>query len=464
MKRKLSIILTVVLALALCVCVLAGCTENLKQKAIPTVTGGVVASNGGMSVVYGDYLYFINGFAGETAANTFGSVVKGGIARVNLVNGKPDGEAQVIVPKNVYGTDKTYGGIYISGDYIYYASTNAELDGDGKPKTGESVLMRTKVDGTDSRQLAVFDDHSIVFRVAGDNLVYIRSNTIYSINLTGKNFDAVTVAEGVLTGYIMNEDYIFFTGYNEGDSADQLIKVYPLAGGEVKTIVSAALMEKTGVKYTFALLSAIDEGDSVKLFYTKTDDGLNSPETGVYACSFLKSNFDFAAANETRFTRNSNSTTNLAYTQFYKAGPYYLGFASTKLDAFNADGSKVIGSENYSSLNIGTAFTVFDIEETADSVNLWYINSSVVYKICLLSKSGDSYSFVEENTVKIFSGSYDSTYVTLEKIGSVIYYFNSGISNNAYYYVINEGTDASTDTAKGRILGIITEADIISAF
>ena len=118
MKKKLTILFAALLVVVTAAAVFAGCTENLKQDAISTEFSDVVASNGGMAVVYGNYLYFVNGYAGETAANTFGEVVKGAVCRVSLQNGVPSGEAQVIVPKNVYGTDKTYGGIYIVDDYI----------------------------------------------------------------------------------------------------------------------------------------------------------------------------------------------------------------------------------------------------------------------------------------------------------------------------------------------------------
>ena len=60
MKKK--IIFTIVCAVLLC-CVLAACGENTNQNAIPTVAGDV-SDNGGMAVSYGDYVYFINGFAG----------------------------------------------------------------------------------------------------------------------------------------------------------------------------------------------------------------------------------------------------------------------------------------------------------------------------------------------------------------------------------------------------------------
>ncbi len=462
MKKKLLITVTVILALATCIGLLAGCTESLKQNAIPTNFSDKVSSNGGMTVVYGDYLYFINGYAGESVDNTFGNVVKGSIARVALKDGAPDGEATIIVPKNVYGTDTTYGGIYISNDYIYYATTSTDLDGDGNAKTSCGVIMRTKVDGTDTKVVAEFDSHSTVFKVVGDKLVYIRNNGIYSVDLNSKKFDVTTIESSILTGYVMDDNYIYYNVYVDSDTSNYAMKVYPLAGGEAKTILSAELFGKTDVKYTFGIVSVIDEGDSVKVFYSKKDDAQGNPEEGFYATAFDKATFTYNKDNEKRFTQNSSSTTNLAYTKFYKAGDYYLGYASTKLDAFNADGTRVQGTDTIRSLNVGSTITVFDIEETSDSVVLWYLDSnSVLRKITILEKDGEGWKFVEGNETKIFSGKFSKNYTNIEKVGNVLYYMNSNVSNNAYYYVIDEEKPAE---GKEKILGIITQTDIIAAF
>ena len=212
------------------------------------------------------------------------------------------------------------------------------------------------------------------------------------------------------------------------------------------------------VEYTFSLLSAVDEGENyVKLFYSKTDNGVNTPEVGIYSYEFNKANFSFNKEYEVRYTHNTTSTTNLAYTKFYKAGSYYLGFASTKLDFFNADGTRA----DVDSINIGSAITVFDVEETADAVYLWYLSSDVLYRLQIMTVNDGVYTVVEKSTKKMFSASYDKTYVSFEKIGDVIYYLNSTISNNAYYYVLDEDAE---DTAAGKILGIITDADRIEAF
>ena len=459
MKKSL-IVITFILAVVLVAAALVGCTESYKQSAVPTEKGAV-SDNGGMAVVYGKYLYFINGYAGESADNTFGSVVKGAIARVELENDKPKGNAQVIVSKNVYGTDTTYGGLYIADDYIYFASTNTDLDSTGSAKTASGVLMRAKVDGSSVERIATFDDHSFVFTVVGKKLTYIRNNNVYVIDLTVSKLSATTVETGILTGYLLTEDYLYYTQYNDGHSDNYVIKAYPLAGGKAKVILSNANLN-ADTEYTFSLLSAIDEGNNkVKLFYTKTDSGLNTPEVGVYAYEYVKGTFAFNKANEVRFTHNATSATNLAYTKFYKAGTYYLGLASTKLDIFNADGTRATGDEGLESLNIGSTVSVFEVEETENAVYLWYIDSNVLKRIQILSVNNGVYAIVEKSAKKMFTGSYNTTYVSIDRIGDVLYYLNSSISDNAYYYVLD---DAAESTDAGKILGIITETDRIAAF
>lgn len=461
MKKKLLITITVVLAI-LVVGVFVGCTESLKQDAIATNFSDAVASNGGMAVVYGDYLYFVNGYAGVDADNAFGEVVKGAVARVALENGLPKGEAQIIVPKNVYGTDKNYGGIYISDHYIYYATTSTELDGNGNPKTGKCVLMRTKVDGTDTKEIATFDDHSIVFKVVGDKLVYIRANGIYSVDLKSKKFDVTTVDTEILTGYLMDDTNVYYTKYIDGDSANYSVNVYPLAGGEIKTLLSANIMGEENTKYKINLTSVLDEGNTTRIFYHKEDNGQGTPKAGFYSLSFDKNTCEYVAENEARFTLNASSASNLNYTKFYKAGDFYLGFASTKIDAFKADGTRVENPKGIETLNVGSTFTVFDVEETENSVYLWYFDgSNVLHKIQILAKNDGNWAFVEGNETKLFSEKYDSSYVSIEKIGNVLYYLGSDVSNNAFYYVLS---DENPSEGKGKILGEITEADVVAAF
>jgi len=111
-----------------------------------------VTSNGGFAVETKDFVYFINGSQVNTADNTYGDVVKGALMRISkteLAEAKYDA-AQIVVPSLFVAGDYT-AGIFIYGDYVYYASPTT----DKNTKTGQienSYLdfKRAKLDGSEA--------------------------------------------------------------------------------------------------------------------------------------------------------------------------------------------------------------------------------------------------------------------------------------------------------------------------
>ena len=86
-KKLLSLIIMCIMAVSV---LFAGCTpKGLRDN---PATDANVVSNGGMTVVKGDYLYFVNGFEDETKLtkydNKYGKVTHAGIYRTKLVNGQ----------------------------------------------------------------------------------------------------------------------------------------------------------------------------------------------------------------------------------------------------------------------------------------------------------------------------------------------------------------------------------------
>lgn len=107
MNKKFIIVLICLVVAAI---MLGGCVETFKQEPISgNYDNKTVSSNGGLAVVYGDYLYFINGYASADDENTFGKVIKGAISRVELdVNKVPKEDTfQIVVPKKAYSIEKS---------------------------------------------------------------------------------------------------------------------------------------------------------------------------------------------------------------------------------------------------------------------------------------------------------------------------------------------------------------------
>lgn len=154
MKKK---IFSIVMMLFLAVSVfLTGCKDN----GLPNNpdTNATIFSNGGMSVVKGDYLYFVNGYVDAASLtkddNKAGQVTKAGIYRTKLNNQEIDkdvdgflteGTTDRVVSK-VVGFDK--GGFYIYGDNIYYATPYMKLNKEGVLQNDRIEFHRIGIDGT----------------------------------------------------------------------------------------------------------------------------------------------------------------------------------------------------------------------------------------------------------------------------------------------------------------------------
>ena len=157
-------------------------------------TSYAVTSNGGSAVKYGNYVYFINGSRGyeddNGTANKFGSVVKGGLYRAELINANGgDDESkgykdfipavndetglalasteklnyklekehvvnnQLLVPKTIGTSGYSDGGIYIFDNYVYYATPANSKDKSGAIMDDYTLFLRTKLDGSYTEEI-----------------------------------------------------------------------------------------------------------------------------------------------------------------------------------------------------------------------------------------------------------------------------------------------------------------------
>lgn len=118
------------------------------------VSDAEVSSNGGFVVEKGEYVYFINGVEGYTAKNKYGKVVKGALMRISKteLNGLLNGEdvaAQTVVP-SLFVQERQKSGIYIYGDYVYYATPTTDTDEKGNVENSWIDVKRAKIDGSEA--------------------------------------------------------------------------------------------------------------------------------------------------------------------------------------------------------------------------------------------------------------------------------------------------------------------------
>ena len=158
MKKGTKILsLAAALALGVSTLTFTGCgkkggykgEETLAQYQAAMANGDEVSSNGGFVVEKGDYVYFINGVENTTANNGYGAPVKGSLMRISktdLADGKYD-QAKIVVP-SLFTAQDFNAGVYIYGDYVYYATPTTDKNVSGQ--TGNSFIdfKRAKLDGT----------------------------------------------------------------------------------------------------------------------------------------------------------------------------------------------------------------------------------------------------------------------------------------------------------------------------
>ncbi len=515
--NKIILLLAIVLLVG---CLFAACTENTKQTGVETSTANtIVTSNGGVAVQYGNYLYFVNGYVGSSALNTFGSVKTGAICRVEIKK-NADGiyydynTFAVIVPKNVYGTDTTNPGIYIAGDYVYYHTTSVDKNSKREYKTDEGVLMRTKLDGSVSEQIAAFSDNSTVFRVAGNYLVYVvtedSKTMLHAVNLSNLKDNKVLDENGAVA-YTFSDNYVVFTTYNYDrvgkTTSDYLVKIFDFQTGKTSLLLSSDIYnnQKDGPLYITTIKSVQENDNVIVLFYTKDDDTNDDINNGYYYTFIPKASLKFSLKNEYRMTFQMDTTT---YNNFYQLkNGWILAYHDKVFEVYDTfhegtenscgyctrkQNEKSVAQEQgtYLTYKLTSATALVGVYETDDEVYAYFTTSPTINDTTytalnyfkLFSKTVENqkvnYVAVRENVAVFFYFNYDSTYTTYEVTdlkyygangdtsAKAVYFLNKDLGAKAFasYFIIqnnNDKEDAEKEPA-GKILGKIDGEDLVS--
>lgn len=473
-------IILIIICLFVGIFLLTGCVENFKQDAVAgDYSDKTVTSNGGLAVTYGKYLYFINGYAEEADDNEFGKTLKGAIARVELnAERKPVKDTfTVIVPKKVYSTEKNYGGLYIFNDYIYYSTTGMDKDSEGKPKTSEMVIMRTKVDGTGTQVIAEFKSHSTPYKISGDRLVYISEQKVCRIDLSNKKFKTETVVEGIDTAYFFTkpedgsnamDNYVF---YSKTDSDTSKKTIYAMAiNGDKNVAIISNDMLSTEALLTPTILEIKYNGDKLTVFYSITDNRTNEPAAGLYSYTY-DIGMSFNKANLVRYTNNPTTTKGFEYKSFYVVGDKVLAFGSatnssdtavSKIDVYNLTGEYLYNAITFAATVIPYDF--YSVSEDAGmAYYMYYTSGDKFYNIKLFDVTDGALVKAEGNAELYYSGTFGSQWISAEVINGTLYFFKSAISNNIFYLDLDSVEARNAETQKDALLGKMTDTDRISA-
>lgn len=341
MKKKLAIILACVMLCA--TVVMAGCSGSSYSKI--AVNGKqdysyTVYSNGGNSVQYGNYIYFINGTKGYEDAdgkqNTWNDVTKGALYRAELtgvkdtvnlgdftIQANADGKefvstkgldydensidivnVQLIAPKVIGTSGYNDGGIFIYDEYVYYATPNNEKDKTGTVQAKRTDFFRTKLDGSDTAKIYTTEAETATspyaFHKKGDSvyLVVLSGTEVISVECTNKKImESKRIAKDVKSALLP-----YRTTYKKGDTSVVLEDfVYILrdtveGSDPLKTGTNIEVMECDGVAgrkvislgKTDTALEAVRDGmlyyrspnqsNNTAIYYTNLHDALMGTE------------------------------------------------------------------------------------------------------------------------------------------------------------------------------------------
>ena len=259
----------------------AGCNKTSLSKTTNTTKD--VVSNGGVSVTYNGYVYFINGTKTNNADNNKGKLVQGAIYKAKL-----DDKGNIVENSYEKVIDRLVGykdgQIFIFGDFLYYATPCKD-----KNKSGEMLNEKTEFRRYDLKKKV--DQFIYVSNQSSDTLTYTyykdgenldllvyekNSATLKSIRI-GNKMETLFTKENVKSvlfsdnnGENKNENsfadsYVFYTlSYEENSAIQRGVRVYKIKA------------DGTGEQ-------KISEGESVNLLAIKAGKLVYSFDSYIYS-------------------------------------------------------------------------------------------------------------------------------------------------------------------------------------
>ncbi len=271
-KAKKIISLVAAATMASSILALAACNakpNSLDNPLSYTSSQNAAKSNGGFAVEKDGYVYFINGQALSTASNEYGKVEKASLLRIStadLKSGAYD-KTETVVPL-LFVSGNVNSGIYIHGDYVYFATPTTEKDLDGNVLSGSLDFKRAKLDGTEVMTDYYFrtKTNSIQYRyVKGDDgkvyCMYVEDNVLKSYDIEARR-ETVLVKGAVGNTFLFNKDQ---------DSANSDVVYYAMNVPGQFFGTKNAENEKYAQIYRVSATAKITKFDKDKASYTVKD-------------------------------------------------------------------------------------------------------------------------------------------------------------------------------------------------
>ncbi len=451
MKKRVFSALAIALVAVIAITTLVACNPYKWDSIGGGDATADVVSNGGYVVKQGNYIYYINGFVGADANNTWGTPVKNALVRAEL---NEDGtinnaSTKVLAPKVIHSTAKN-GGIAIFGGWVYYATPNSNKDKYGVASTTNMDFMRTRIDGSETQFITTINSRSANYIFTADRVLYFLNGKIDYVLYN----DAKVGAEGTLVedvaqvSWKYGTDSIYFvqnvTGTDSYKNYNKLVTI-KMNGADEQVLATEDTYLADGQEavdnplnvFKFNLLDMYIESDGdVTLYYVKTHT-LNG--NAVTDGLFMAKASDIAG---TEIMLNKNGTTAI-FALGYQDGALALNGSVGYFWYNGSDPDKAVQVTDESK----TVWAV-DVEE---GVAYYSATSSATALLKIAYKNAGNVSIVLNEAFK-------TDWFNLEFIGDDFYFFATNDEN--YLHTINVSTfDKDAEDAESTYVGFEREED-----
>ena len=205
MKKKSVLMVACLLMVSL---IFAGCGFQ-PLSAMPNRDAQVIG-NGGLSVVKGEYVYYVDSFVEASTVgrhdNTYNKVDTACIYRTKMVDGElvynEDGVLQnveLVVPK-IVGFENT--NLFIFDDYIYYGTPNTQNDKDAELRNDLIDFCRAKLDGSNVQIIyttTAYEDDAV-------HSFYKVGSSVYLVVFDGSDIIRVEIGSHIKNPQVLVSD------------------------------------------------------------------------------------------------------------------------------------------------------------------------------------------------------------------------------------------------------------------
>lgn len=426
-----------VIAAATCLTMAFGFTacgdEDYTQAALAgyeahATTQSKAESNGGFAVKKDGYVYFINGSEENTADNSFGDVTKGALYRIayDKLQAGDYSTVETVVPM-LFVAQNFDAGIYIYGDYVYYATPTTDKNLSGDVESGWLDFKRAKLDGSEAMKGYYFrlEDNTSKYRfVEVDGAVYC----MYEEDGALKSYNTASGATTTLASGIKSDSFFYDTSDPTNPYAYYTMSVTVGADTAHSSTPDYDQLYRVSAATTVTV-------DTKNASYTATDntDGKAYAKTYDFDEAYLESKNKEAKDNDEDEPYDLDDYTTYPYVNLGQLVLDGVGKSSDRT-VYNYDTTTtaaVVDGYNYTITgyqNGGVYFTRSDLPKTDSSVE----NAKLYYLADSDTKSG--WNAISGNTSdKIAVVANDTTNAST----SAIYTVENGA--HTYFYIDSNG-------------------------